>query len=162
MKSSELIRASSKPLRIQRALSRFLATNAASASTIVDRIPTLPHPDVLKPRPSGGDCYRELRRILLPKLSKKSLSSLSSAKIAVISQRNESSLLCFVGFDAFVLRLARLFRQFLKRSSRGWLIYPIAPSGGPNQGAMIHPSGIIGVLCTHNRHPLSPYIRNPA
>jgi uncharacterized membrane protein len=40
----------------------------------------------------------ELRRIPLPKRSKKSLSSLSSAKIAVISQRNESSSLCFVGF----------------------------------------------------------------
>jgi hypothetical protein len=47
------------------------------------------------------------------KLSKKSLSSVSSAEIAVISQGNESSLLCFVGFDAFVLRLARLFRQSL-------------------------------------------------
>jgi hypothetical protein len=47
------------------------------------------------------------------KLSKKLLSSVSSAEIAVTSQRNEPSLLCFVGFDAFVLRLARLFRQFL-------------------------------------------------
>jgi hypothetical protein len=46
------------------------------------------------------------------KLSKKSLRGVSSAKIAVISQRNEPSLLCFVGFYAFVLRLARLFRQF--------------------------------------------------
>src|SRR5215217_2629628 len=41
---------------------------------------------------------REVRRIPLLKLSKKSLSGLSSAKIAVISQRNESSLLCLVGF----------------------------------------------------------------
>src|SRR5215212_11957628 len=50
----------------------------------------------------------------LEKLSTKSLSSVSSAEIAVISQRNEPSVLCFVGFDAFVLRLARLFRQFLE------------------------------------------------
>jgi hypothetical protein len=59
------------------------------------------------------DAAFELRRILLSKLSKKSLSSVSSAEIAVIAQRNEPSLFCFVGFDAFVLRLARLFRQFL-------------------------------------------------
>src|SRR5215208_7996364 len=51
---------------------------------------------------------------VLEKLSKKSLSSVSSAEIAVISQRNEPSLLCFVGFDAFVLRLATLFRQSLE------------------------------------------------
>jgi hypothetical protein len=44
------------------------------------------------------DAAFELRRILLSKLSKKSLSSVSSAEIAVISQRNEPSLLCFVGF----------------------------------------------------------------
>ena len=31
--------------------------------------------------------------------------------MVVILQRNESSLLCFVGIYAFVLRLARLFRQ---------------------------------------------------
>jgi hypothetical protein len=49
----------------------------------------------------------------LEKLSKKLLSGVSSAKNAVISQRNEPSLLCFVGFYALVLRLARLFRQFL-------------------------------------------------
>jgi hypothetical protein len=60
------------------------------------------------------DPASELRRIPLLKLSKKSLSSVSSAEIAVISQRNEPSLLCFVGFDAFVLRLARLFRQSLE------------------------------------------------
>ena len=50
---------------------------------------------------AGGsmrDPASELPRIHLPKLSKKSLSSVSSAEIAVISQRNEPSLLCFVGF----------------------------------------------------------------
>jgi hypothetical protein len=46
------------------------------------------------------------------KLSKKSLSGVASGEIAVISQRNEPPLLCFVGFYSFVLRLARLFRQF--------------------------------------------------
>jgi hypothetical protein len=48
----------------------------------------------------------------LEKLSKKSLSGVSSAKNAVISQRNEPSLLCFVGFYALVLRLARLLDSF--------------------------------------------------
>ena len=59
------------------------------------------------------DPANELRRIHLLKLSKKSLSGVSSAKIAVISRRNEPSLLYFVGFYAFVLTLARLFGQFL-------------------------------------------------
>ena len=61
----------------------------------------------------------------LVKLSKKSLSGVSSAKNAVISQRNEPSLLYFVGFYALVLRLARLFRQFQKGNSKKfacWII----------------------------------------
>jgi hypothetical protein len=36
---------------------------------------------------------------------------------AVISQRHEPSLLCFVGYYASVLRLARLFRQYRKVNS---------------------------------------------
>jgi hypothetical protein len=69
------------------------------------------------------------REFLFQKLSKKSLSGVSSAKIDVISQRNEPSLLCFVGFNAFVLRLARLFRQFRKENSRksGGGIWKIPP-----------------------------------
>jgi hypothetical protein len=54
---------------------------------------------------------------VVEKLSEKSLSGVSSAKIDVISQRNEPSLLCFIDFNAFVLRLARLFRQFQKGNS---------------------------------------------
>jgi hypothetical protein len=56
--------------------------------------------------------YGALRNFVL-KQSKKSLSGVSSAKIDVISQLNVSSLLCFVGFNAFVLSLARLFGLFL-------------------------------------------------
>jgi len=56
------------------------------------------------------------------KLSKKPLSGVSSTKIAVISQRNEPSLLCFVGFYAFVVRLARLFRQFQKVNSANFAL----------------------------------------
>jgi hypothetical protein len=82
-------------------------------TTVNDIFPVAPVEEVVA---------RTAKDLVLPVLSletvyarstKKSLSSLSSAKIAVISQRNEPSLLCFVGFDAFVLRLARLFRQFL-------------------------------------------------
>ena len=57
------------------------------------------------------------------KLSKKSLSGVSSAKIAVISGRNEPSLLYFVGFYAFVLTLARLFGQFQKVNSAKFALW---------------------------------------
>ena len=75
----------------------------------------------------------------LEKLSKKSLSSVSSAEIAVISQRNEPSLLCFVGFDAFVLRLARLFRQFQKKNSAKFVVAICEPRhvAGPNISRML-------------------------
>jgi hypothetical protein len=64
-------------------------------------------------RTSENSVMANFAEFFFLKLSKKSLSSVSSAEIAVISQRNEPSLLCFVGFDAFVLRLAKLFRQSL-------------------------------------------------
>src|SRR5215217_1511381 len=70
------------------------------------------------------------------KLSKKSLSSVSSAEIAVISQRNEPSLLCFVGFDAFVLRLARLFRQSLEGELRRKPIRRSSDSGDSRKFAL--------------------------
>src|SRR5215217_2703513 len=67
-----------------------------------------------QPKKLGASLAKLYSPKCLEKLSKKSLSSVSSAEIAVISQRNEPSSLCFVGFDAFVLRLARLFRQSLE------------------------------------------------
>jgi hypothetical protein len=60
---------------------------------------------------------------VVEKLSKKSLSGVSSAKIAVISRRNEPSLLYFVGFYAFVLTLARLFGQFQKVNSAKFALW---------------------------------------
>jgi hypothetical protein len=51
-----------------------------------------------------------------------------------------------------IIGLCEFRRTPLKRSSRGEIVYPIAPVwkatlGGP----IVQPAGIIGLLCTHDR-----------
>jgi hypothetical protein len=55
----------------------------------------------------------EVRRILLLKLSKKSLSGVSTVEFAGITQPNGPRLSRFGAPKAFVLALTGLFRQFL-------------------------------------------------
>jgi hypothetical protein len=62
------------------------ATNATGYVANWPHAPRIAPSRRLKGRPGGGACYSELPRIPLLKLSKNSLSGVSSAKNAVISQ----------------------------------------------------------------------------
>jgi hypothetical protein len=55
------------------------------------------------------------------------------------------------------------FRELREGEVRGDGSSTPAPrSGEPTLGGtIIQPEGIIGALCTHDHHPLSPYVRNP-
>ena len=62
-----------------------------------------------------------------------------------------------------VARCGELLRTPSTRSSRAYLIYPIAPVWGPILGeAIIRPARIIRALCMSGHVPPSPYIRSPA
>jgi hypothetical protein len=74
-------------------------------------------------------------------------------------ERGGVSLNCSI----YYIFLAELLRTASTRSSRAYLIYPIAPVWGPILGeAIIHPARIIRALCMSGHVPQTPYIRSPA